>query len=198
MLRVSIRKPPFQVSADAVFAVGDPKRLELASDHLPQPDSTTGLHFLRFPDRYVPPDQRQLLASVPSWFIPPPYGWRHPVSGRHGWLSDPQLLAFGQYVKRGRYLAKKTQQQLARESGVEQGQISRVERALAPAMRVDRLVSLGGALGRAFPLGFCPHEHACPWQPAPPPPTDPPIDRLSPAMREIFNQQPDPEEDEAA
>lgn len=189
----------FKVSADAVVELGGAAgRLDLAADGVTELSGGAMLHFLRPADLYVPPDQRQLQASVPSWFIPPPFGWRHPVVGRYGWLSDPELLAFGQYVKRGRYLAKRTQQRLADESGVDQGQISRLERALAPAMRVDRLVKLGGALGRSFPLGFCPHEHWCPWQPAPPPPPDPPIDGLTPALREIFNRQPGSEEDEAA
>lgn len=115
---------------------------------------------------YVPPDHRQLMASTESFFIPPPHGWRHPVTGRLGWQPDPLLLAFGQYVKRSRYLAPMTQRQLSDKSGVDQGQISRLERALAPAMRVDRLVKLSGTLGRVFPLGYCPHEHWCPWQPA--------------------------------
>jgi transcriptional regulator with XRE-family HTH domain len=116
---------------------------------------------------YVPPDHRQLMASTQSFFIPPPHGWRHPVTGRLGWQPDPLLLAFGQYVKRSRYLAGKTQRQLSGDSDVDQGQISRLERALAPAMGVDRLVRLSGALGRVFPLGYCPHEHWCQWQPAP-------------------------------
>lgn len=123
---------------------------------------------------YVPPPHRQIMASAPSWFIPPPYGWRHPVSGRLGWQPDPLLLAFGQYVKRGRYFACKSQQRLADEAGVQQSQISRLERALAPSMGADDLVKLANALGRDLPLGYCPHEHYCPWQPAPPPPSDPP------------------------
>jgi hypothetical protein len=40
-------------------------------------------------------------------------------------------------------------------------------------MRLDRFVKLTDALGRAFPLGHCPHDHGCPWQPIrPPPPRD--------------------------
>ena len=52
---------------------------------------------------------RRLIASQPSWFIPPPHGWVHPVSGRHGWHPDPSLITFGQYLKRSRYLANMTQ-----------------------------------------------------------------------------------------
>lgn len=140
------------------------------------------------PRLYVPPTTGQLQASERSWFVRPPWGWRHPVAGRHGWLPDPSLLAFGQYLKRSRYLAAKTQTQLEAESGVDQGMISRLERALAPYARIDRLVRLSDALGRALPFGYCPHEHFCPWQPVPPPPADPPIDRLSPELRRMFNR----------
>ena len=132
-------------------------------------------------DDYVPPDHRQLMASTPSFFIPPPHGWRHPVTGRLGWQPDPLLLAFGQYVKRSRYLARLTQRQLSDDSGVDQGQISRLERALAPSMRVDRVVQLSRTLGRSFPLGYCPHEHWCHWQPAPPTPEPDPRAQLTDA-----------------
>jgi transcriptional regulator with XRE-family HTH domain len=92
------------------------------------------------------------------------------------------------YVKRARYLAGMTQRELARRSGVDQGLISRLERALAPATKVEKLVRISEALGRSFPLGYCPHGHGCPWQAAPPPPTEQPIDRLSPTMRAIAAQ----------
>ena len=36
-------------------------------------------------------------------------------------------------------------------------------------MQLERLTTLGEVLGRAFPLGFCPHEHECAWQPIKPP-----------------------------
>ena len=135
------------------------------------------------PDEYDPPPHRQILAVAPSWFVPPPYGWRHPVTRRHGWQPDPLLVAFGQYVKRARYLANLSQHQLAEKSGVEQGNISRLERALAPATKVERIVRLGAAMGRRFPLGYCPHEHWCEWQPAPEPPPERPIGYLPDALR---------------
>ena len=105
---------------------------------------------------YVPPDQRQLNAATTSFFVAPPHGWRHPVTGRRGWQPEPLLLAFGQYVKRSRYLAQMTQRQLSDASGVDQGQISRLERALAPAMSVERVVKLSGVLGRAIPARLLP------------------------------------------
>jgi len=125
------------------------------------------------PDADDPQTNRELEASERSWFISPPHGWIHQVTGRHGWQPDPLLLAFGQYVKRSRYLAQMSQVELARLSGVDQGAISRLERALAPAMKVERIVRLSKAMGRVFPLGYCPHEHWCQWQPAPERPPQP-------------------------
>jgi hypothetical protein len=63
-----------------------------------------------------------------------------------------------------------SQTKLEALSGVDQGQISRLERALAPTARIERLVAMSAVLGRALPLGYCPHEHWCEWQPAPRPP----------------------------
>lgn len=116
---------------------------------------------------YVPPSQRQIQAVDRSWFVTPPRDWLHPVTGRYGWQPDQALLTFGRYVRRSRYLAGMSQVQVAAASGVEQGSISRLERGLAPAMKVERVVRLAAAIGRDFPLGFCPHEHWCPLQPAP-------------------------------
>ena len=117
-----------------------------------------------------PRPQRAAVASTASFFIPPPFGWTEPNTGRRGWQPSSELIAFGMYVRRARYLARLTQTRLEELSGVDQGQISRLERALAPWTRTEDLVSLGAALGRALPLGFCPHEHWCEWQPAPEPP----------------------------
>ncbi|MEP7158867.1 MAG: helix-turn-helix domain-containing protein [Chloroflexota bacterium] len=121
---------------------------------------------------YEAPPHRALLATAPSFFIPPPFGWRHPVTGKLGWQPGLELIAFGMYVKRARYLAGVTQQRLEELSGVDQGQISRLERALAPSTRTQELVKIGKALGRSLPLGFCPHEHWCEWQRAPDPPKE--------------------------
>lgn len=121
---------------------------------------------------YDPPPHRALLASTPSFFVPPPSDWRHPITGKRGWQPNHELIAFGTYVKRARYLADLTQQRLGELSGVDQGQISRLERGLAPWTRTADLVSIGACVGRALPLGFCPHEHGCQWQPAPRPPAE--------------------------
>jgi transcriptional regulator with XRE-family HTH domain len=131
---------------------------------------------------------RRLIAASPSWFIPPPHGWRHPVTGRQGWQPDPLLIAFGQYVKRSRYMASVTQRELARLTGVDQGAISRLERALAPAAKVENLVKLADVLGRDFPLGYCPHEHWCEWQPAPPSAPEDPRAPLTDDERDEINR----------
>jgi len=120
------------------------------------------------PEDYIPPTNREVRAMDQSWFIAPPYAWRHPVTARHGWQPQTDLLTFGQYVKRARYLAGMSQDEAEKASGVDQGSISRLERGLAPAMKVERIVKLASGIGSAFPLGFCPHQHWCPWQPASP------------------------------
>ena len=42
--------------------------------------------------------------------------------------------------------------------------ISRLERGKAPAAAMIKLVLLSDTLGYRFPLGFCPHDHACAWE----------------------------------
>jgi len=36
-------------------------------------------------------------------------------------------------------------------------------------MALERFVDMCLVLGRLFPLGVCPHDHSCGWQPAKPP-----------------------------
>ncbi len=119
-------------------------------------------------------NRQQAADAAPNYFLVPPYGWTYPATGRRDWEPEPALLAFGQYIKRGRYLGRLSQQKLADEATVDQGQISRLERALAPAMSIERVVRLSSVLGRALPLGYCPHEHWCKWQPAPAAPPERP------------------------
>ena len=57
---------------------------------MPAPESRT-TQFLRKIDKAE-------AAAASSFFIPPPYGWRHPVTGRRADLPDPDLVNFGQYV----------------------------------------------------------------------------------------------------
>lgn len=126
----------------------------------------------RADDRTDAAAHRAALAAAPSFFIPPPFAWANQLTGRNGWQPTFELIAFGMYVKRARHLSRTTQTRLEELSGVDQGQISRLERALAPWTRVEDLVSIGTALGRALPLGYCPHLHWCEWQPAPKPPPE--------------------------
>jgi hypothetical protein len=53
---------------------------------------------------------------------------------------------------------------LGAAAGVSQSMISRAERGLAPSMTLGAIVRIGRVLGRAMPLGLCPHAHDCPWQ----------------------------------
>lgn len=75
------------------------------------------------------------------------------------------LVGLGRELRRARRRRGLSQDQLEVRSGVDQTAISRLERGLAPALPVRRLVRLGDALGRDLPLGTCPHDHECIWQP---------------------------------
>lgn len=76
----------------------------------------------------------------------------------------------GRYERRGRLFLRISQRTLSGRCGVSQSMISRLERGRAGSMPAERLVMVGEALGRAFPLGYCPHEHRCGWQALRPPP----------------------------
>lgn len=76
---------------------------------------------------------------------------------------EPEMVAFGAKVRRGRELAHLTQRQVAAKSGVSQSVISRFERGLAPGMTVERFWRIATAIGPRLPLGVCPHEHDCIW-----------------------------------
>jgi hypothetical protein len=83
-------------------------------------------------------------------------------------MGDPEtagISLLGRYIRRSRLLAGLTQQQLADKSGVSQSMVSRAERGLAPAMATVRLIRMVQPLARFFPLGVCPHDHNCSWQP---------------------------------
>ncbi len=80
---------------------------------------------------------------------------------RDVWMS---LVAWGESLRGARQLAGLSQELLEHRSGVDQSQISRFERALAPRMTAERLVRVALVLRGHFPLGFCPHDHGCIWQ----------------------------------
>jgi transcriptional regulator with XRE-family HTH domain len=118
-----------------------------------------------------------------------PPGWRERPAGSGSGIivsrripKTPEVTLLGQYVRRSRYYAEKSQSRLSGESGVTQSMISRLERGVAPGMRVDRLVALASSLGRVFPLGYCPHNHECAWdalrRPGDPPPLTGNLERL--------------------
>ena len=94
-------------------------------------------------------------------------------SGRRELMPDAPLVLIGRYFRRSRAYAGISQTQLASMANVSQSMVSRLERARAPAMAFERFVDMGLVLGRLFPLGVCPHEHRCGWQPVPPAPDKP-------------------------
>jgi transcriptional regulator with XRE-family HTH domain len=74
------------------------------------------------------------------------------------------LEALGLAVKHARRQAGMSQMGLERSSGVDQTTISRFERGLAPSLAAVKLVEMSLGLRGAFPLGECPHDHACRWR----------------------------------
>ena len=88
-----------------------------------------------------------------------------PDSGRPQLTPEQPLVLLGRYLRRARLLCGKTQQRVADETGVSQSMVSRAGRAVAPGMSLDRFVAMCQALERLFPLGVCPHDHECAWQP---------------------------------
>ena len=95
--------------------------------------------------------------------------YRHPETGRHQFEAEPAMLEVGRYLRRARRLAGISQQRMARDANVSQSMVSRTERGVAPGMGLERFVAMCEALGRIFPLGTCPHDHECAWQPIKPP-----------------------------
>jgi DNA-binding XRE family transcriptional regulator len=78
----------------------------------------------------------------------------------------PSLRALGEAVRQARRDRGLSQAALAELGGVSQSSISRLERGIAPQAPMHRIVTLGLVLGRALPLGSCPHDHECRWSPA--------------------------------
>lgn len=79
--------------------------------------------------------------------------------------SHVHVLAVGRYLRRSRRYAQLTQRALAADGGLSQTMVSRLERGNAPAAPIQTFLRASAALGRLFPLGFCPHDHGCAWQP---------------------------------
>lgn len=77
---------------------------------------------------------------------------------------DASLLRrFGVEFRRCRHYFGISQTELARQSGVSQSTISRIERGRASSASLLKLVRLSEVMRSGFPLGFCPHPHYCAW-----------------------------------
>jgi hypothetical protein len=94
-------------------------------------------------------------------------------TGRRQLMPDAPLILVGRYFRRSRAFAGISQAQLAGAADVSQSMVSRLERARGPAMAFERFVDMSLPLGRLFPLGVCPHDHRCAWQPIQPRPPAP-------------------------
>jgi transcriptional regulator with XRE-family HTH domain len=86
------------------------------------------------------------------------------MAWRYNVVPEEMFLRFGRNLRRARQIAGLSQQRLADLSGVSQSVISRLERGKAPMHALERLLMIQEVLGSAFPLGECPHDHACVWQ----------------------------------
>jgi len=85
--------------------------------------------------------------------------------GREERWDAALVHAFGAALRRARHCAGLSQQRLALLAGVSQTLISRLERGQAAHVGLSRILAIQTALGGCLPLGFCPHDHACIWQP---------------------------------
>lgn len=101
--------------------------------------------------------------------LQPPRDHHDPDSGRRELAPQPELVEFGRYLRRARRYAQLSQQHVADAAGVSQSTVSRLERGVAPHVGVDKLLAIRRTYGRLLPLGVCPHEHECAWQPVRPP-----------------------------
>lgn len=84
--------------------------------------------------------------------------WRPPA-------EPDRLRTFGAVLRRARQCAGLSQQRLAYLAGVSQTLVSRLERGQARHVSLWRMLAIHGVLGGCLPLGVCPHDHACIWQP---------------------------------
>jgi transcriptional regulator with XRE-family HTH domain len=83
-------------------------------------------------------------------------------------LTYAQLVGLGAAVRRARHAHGLSQWALETLADIDQTAISRLERGLAARFPAERLVRLRFVLGRELPLGYCPHDHECRWQPPEP------------------------------
>lgn len=76
---------------------------------------------------------------------------------------------FGMEFRRCRSLTGMTQAELGERVSVAQSTISRLENGLAPGISFITLLRLSDRMRGYFPLGHCPHQHDCVFQPLKPP-----------------------------
>ena len=77
--------------------------------------------------------------------------------------TTPGSELIGARFRNGRVHAGLSQRRLAALSGVSQSLISRLERGRCPGLAAKRIIAIAVAIGPAFPLGCCPHDHDCSW-----------------------------------
>jgi DNA-binding XRE family transcriptional regulator len=110
-------------------------------------------------------DEVDAVKVVQPFELILPTGFFDLDTGRRKLDAGSPLVHVGRYLRRSRAYAGLSQAQLAAKAGVSQSMVSRAERARAPAMGLERFVDMCVVLGRLFPLGACPHDHECGWQP---------------------------------
>jgi transcriptional regulator with XRE-family HTH domain len=89
----------------------------------------------------------------------------------HGWLQrDPEAqrgaAAIGRALRDARLRERVSQRRLEEATGVDQTTISRLERGMAPGLRLERLGRIVDALGGD--LALCPHLEPSESGPVPP------------------------------
>jgi transcriptional regulator with XRE-family HTH domain len=75
--------------------------------------------------------------------------------------AEDAIAQFGRDLRFARTQEGLSQMSLEGRSGVDQTLISKLERAKAPHVSLERLIRLHLALGDGLPLGHCPHDHQC-------------------------------------
>jgi len=86
-----------------------------------------------------------------------------PYQQAEGEQDHALLRRFGIEFRRCRLYAGLSQVELARQSGVSQSTISRIERGKAASASLIKLARISEAMLAGFPFAYCPHPHFCPW-----------------------------------
>ena len=71
------------------------------------------------------------------------------------------MSEMGARIRIGRLNAGLSQRAVAERAGVSQSEVSRLERGQGGNISTYRFVNICFAIGPAFPVGNCPHNHAC-------------------------------------